>query len=147
MVTVCVAGKFDPIHEGHLDHIMKAATLGDKLIIVTHPDETIQKIKGKVNVPLWARLVLLCGLVQKLNLRATIVTDYFDDDGTITQWLYSNKPDIFAKGGDRTVNNMPPSELQVCREKGIVIIYNVGSLLNSSTHIMGERGKRVHGNK
>jgi cytidyltransferase-like protein len=51
MKTVMVAGKFDPLHEGHIDHIRKAAKLG-KLLVITHTDEVIKKLKGRCNIPL-----------------------------------------------------------------------------------------------
>ena len=39
-MKVMIAGKFDPLHDGHLDHILKAGKLG-MLIIVTHPDSIV----------------------------------------------------------------------------------------------------------
>jgi len=36
------------------------------------------------------------------------------------------KPNIFAKGGDRTPDNMPKSEVELCEKLGIKIVYGVG---------------------
>ena len=56
-----------------------------------------------------------------------------DKDGTITETLRKYKPDILAKGGDRTANNMPQNELDVCKELGIEIKCAIGDLLNASS--------------
>jgi cytidyltransferase-like protein len=40
-MKIAIAGKFDPVHEGHIDHIVKAAKLGDYLYIITHTDHVV----------------------------------------------------------------------------------------------------------
>jgi len=47
-------------------------------------------------------------------------------DLTTLEILQKVKPQIFAKGGDRTPENMPPSEVELCRKLGIKIVYGVG---------------------
>jgi D-beta-D-heptose 7-phosphate kinase/D-beta-D-heptose 1-phosphate adenosyltransferase len=55
------------------------------------------------------------------------VIEITDLDGTCAQTLAKVKPDIFAKGGDRTgPDKMPQAELDVCRELGISVVYGVG---------------------
>ena len=36
------------------------------------------------------------------------------------------KPQTFAKGGDRTSDNMPQEEIKICKELGIEVIFGVG---------------------
>lgn len=131
MKTVMVAGKFDPLHEGHIDHICKAAKLG-KLLVITHTDEVIKKLKGRCNIPLYAREIILHGVLLHFNIRGRVRISV-DKDGTITETLRKYKPDILAKGGDRTANNMPQNELDVCKELGIEIKYGIGDQLNASS--------------
>ncbi len=135
--TVMVAGKFDPVHDGHIDHILKASSLAHKVIIVTHRDETLKKIKGKCNIPLWARLAILKGLVEFYNLNAEVILAD-DDDGKVAETILNLQPDYFAKGGDRTPENMPKEEIDACEEVGCEIIYGVGELLNSSSKMTKE---------
>ena len=59
-----------------------------------------------------------------------------DKDGTQTETLRMIKPNIFAKGGDRTPDNMPIGEVKTCEEIGCVIKYGVGKLLRSSTALV-----------
>jgi D-beta-D-heptose 7-phosphate kinase/D-beta-D-heptose 1-phosphate adenosyltransferase len=47
-------------------------------------------------------------------------------DLTVADVLEELKPDIFAKGGDRTLENLPKSEIEVCRKLGIKIVFEVG---------------------
>lgn len=129
-----VAGKFDPFHNGHDDHLYKAKKLGDILIAVTHRDGIIAKIskKGFCAVPLNER-------INKLYKHgADLVVVSCDEDGTVIKTLQILRPTIFAKGGDRTIDNMPKDELIAAESIGCKIIYGVGDLLNSSTRIMKE---------
>lgn len=131
MIKVAIAGKFDPCHEGHIDHILKAGALG-YLTIITHDDEVIKKIKGCCNIALWAREAVLKGLLCLYNIQGCVVVSV-DTDGTVALTLKLIKPDIFAKGGDRTSDNMPENEIKVCKEIGCEIHYGVGDLLNASS--------------
>jgi len=144
---VFIAGKFDPIHDGHLEHIIKASKLGDTLVIITHSDAIIAKTssKKKCFIPEWARILILKGIMKELKIRGWVKLS-IDEDGTITKTLEETinrlRPDlttdwtfILAKGGDRTPDNMPESEIKVCRDLGIEIKYGIGDLLNSSSKI------------
>jgi cytidyltransferase-like protein len=133
---VMIAGKFDPCHDGHIQHIRKAAKFGDYLLIVTHSDEMIDKIKypKKHNVPLWARRAILKGIMMYYRIEGDVAVS-LDEDGTVTKTLKYWKPAVFVKGGDRIATNMPKSELEMCEKIGCEIVYGVGDLLNSSTRI------------
>jgi len=133
-MRVAIAGKFDTIHEGHIDHIVKASAIGDYLYIITHSDDVLAKIKGKCYVPLWARILLLRGLLKQLSINGEVVISD-DDDGLSVKTLDRLCPDVFCKGGDRTPDNMPKQEVELCKSRGIKIIYNVGKQLNSSSNI------------
>ena len=136
--TVLIAGKFDPVHEGHIEHIIQASQLGERLIIVTHTDEIVAKNskKGKCAVPLWARRAILRGILLFFGIKGEVVVS-LDEDGTVARTLEKYHPDIFAKGGDRKDDScMPVNELEVCHRLNIRIIYGVGRLLNSSSEIM-----------
>jgi len=137
LTVVAIAGKFDFIHDGHIDHITKASKLGDYLLIITHTDEVVARDskKGFCAVPLWARKLLLEGLLMKLSIKGgVVVAEPADTDGMVTNTLKLIKPDIFARGGDRTNDNIPQRELDICWEIGCNVIYGVGDLLNSSSN-------------
>lgn len=52
MIRVLIAGGFDPIHSGHIDHITKARGLGDELIVILQTDENLLKKKGWCLLPI-----------------------------------------------------------------------------------------------
>ncbi len=128
MIRVVIAGGFDPIHRGHLDHIKKAKALGDWLIVLVCPDEVLREKKGYCLVPIDDRVAILEAVV---DVDQVMVPDYIN--GSPLDVLRALKPDIYAKGGDRTSDNMLQVEKDVCAEIGCEIVYGVGDLLNSST--------------
>lgn len=136
-MNVVVAGGFDPIHKGHIDHIRKAAELGD-LTVIVQPDAAMVKKKGYCFMPLEDRIAILESIRWVKDVVVAI-----DDDGTVTRTLRFLQPDFFAKGGDRTPQNMPNDEVGACYHIGCRIVYGVGDTLNSSSEIVAKaRGKK-----
>ena len=142
MKTVMVSGDFGRIHEGHIDHIIKAYALGDWLVIATHTDKSIVARKSYIPMPLWARIVLLRGILAVLGNKGEVVITK-DTDGESTKTLKWIAPNIFAKGGDRVPGNIPQEEVDVCQEIGCEIVYGVGGRLNSSTKLAKELREKV----
>jgi D-beta-D-heptose 7-phosphate kinase/D-beta-D-heptose 1-phosphate adenosyltransferase len=121
MVTVCVAGAFDPVHRGHIRHLQEARGLGDRLVVLLNPDRDLLTKKGFVFMTWQERWEIL------MELRAVdAVIEITDLDGTCAGTLAKVKPDLFAKGGDRGPDNMPQSELDICEKLGIQVVYGVG---------------------
>jgi len=139
-VRVCVAGGYDPFHDGHLEHIKKAMELGDYLIVLVSNDEDMIRKKGKCNIPLASRMEIVALILKGLGLPSEVI-ETIDNDGTQTETLRMVRPDIFAKGGDRTPDNMPQSEIEVCQEIGCEIVYGVGEQLNQSSKMELMRGR------
>jgi cytidyltransferase-like protein len=138
-----VAGKFDILHAGHLDSIIKATKYGDLMIVITHKDEIVAKCssKGVCFNPLKYRCMLLRGVLADNKING-FVTVSVDDNGTVVKTLqdirsiYTDAEITYCKGGDRTISNMLQSEIDICKELNIKIQYGVGDLLNSSSQIM-----------
>ena len=137
MKKVLVSGCFDPIHDGHIDHIEKAARLGDYLYVITHPRDTIRSCKKVAWTNDRTRLLLLNGLLKELHIRGECRLSHRGDwgIGKTLKTLEAIRPDIYAKGGDRTPENMAPEEVELCRKLGIKIVYGIGQRLNSSSQI------------
>ena len=129
MIKVMASGKFDPPHEGHIDHLLKASKLGDFLIVVVQPDEAVLK-ERQLNLPLWARLVLIKGLLMYYHINGDAFMG-IDTDGKSTKSLQHFRPNIYAKGGDRTPDNMPKEEIDVCKSLGIDFRFGIGDQLNA----------------
>ena len=131
ITTVAVAGGFDPILIGHLVHMRLASRLGNRLIVILNPDSDIIAKRGVVFEPMGQRIEHLKDLRYVDEVVVSI-----DGDGTVAKTLLWIKPDIFAKGGDRTADTMPPSEIQACEKIGCRIVYVVGDVLSSSTALL-----------
>lgn len=138
LTRVAVAGGFDPFHEGHLDHIKQASRLGDYLIVMINSDRAMIEKKGRCYEPLWFRTMIIKAVMSYYNIRGK-VTPIIDKDLTCTRTLYMVKPDIFAKGGDRTPDNMPQDEIDACNTIHCRIQYGIGRKLNSSSSVGVEK--------
>ena len=135
MKVVLVLGYFDPIHRGPIYRLKEAKRLGDKLVAVIHRDECCVKKKGYVFIPLEDKLEVL----KAIKYIDEVIICYKECDLTVAQISKELKPAIFAKGGDRTPENMPKEELKVCEELGIEFVYNVGGgKVQSSSRLVDE---------
>jgi len=129
MIKVCISGGFDPFHEGHLDHMVEASKLGDWLIVSVNCDNDMVRKKGKCNLPLWFRMNTVELWMKEYGINGEVIAT-IDTDGTQVKTIKMVKPDIFAKGGDRTLGNEDKSEAEACKEVGCKIVYGVNDPLN-----------------
>ena len=120
-VVVAVCGGFDPIHVGHIKHFRDAKKLGDILVVMLNTDDWLIKKKGYIFMSFEERKEIIESIryVDK-------VTPVIDTNGSVAKTLEQLKPNIFAKGGDRTLDNIPESEINVCERLGIKIVFGVG---------------------
>ena len=63
----------------------------------------------------------------------------WDKDLTVRKTLETLKPDIFAKGGDRTSKEIP--EAKICKKLGISIVDGLGEKIRSSSDYTGLKAK------
>jgi len=119
---VAVSGGFDPLHIGHLRHFKAAKKLGDELVVILNSDDFLMKKKGYVFMPYVQRKEMI------ENYRSIVdrVVRCVDEDNTVADTLEIIKPDIFAKGGDRNIDNIPGIEKVVCKRLGIKVVSLVG---------------------
>jgi D-beta-D-heptose 7-phosphate kinase/D-beta-D-heptose 1-phosphate adenosyltransferase len=139
---VCVSGGFDPLHIGHLRQIEDAKKLGDMLIVILNSDRFLINKKGYYVLPMNQRSAILGSLKWVDCVYEHKASD--PKDMTVCEALLELKPDIFAKGGDRSPLDVPIPEEKVCEELGIEIIYGVGSFdkVASSSSLMEAAFKR-----
>ena len=118
--TVAVSGGFDPIHIGHIRYIKEAARYG-KVIVFLNTDEWLTRKKGRPFMAYDERKEILEAI--KYVHKVVPVIDHGD---TVAETIKYHKPDFFAKGGDRTMNNIPEEEKRACMESNTKIITGVG---------------------
>ena len=133
--TVMVSGGFDPIHAGHVRMIQDAAKYGD-VIVVANSDAWLERKKGYVFMPWEERAEII------LSMRGVLdVLPVNDDDDTVCDALRRYSPGYFANGGDRKEDNTP--EMQVCKELGIEMLWEVGGdkIQSSSDLVSNSKNK------
>jgi cytidyltransferase-like protein len=142
MKRVIVSGFFNPLHGGHLDLIEAAKAMGDYLIVIVNNDIHQMTKKGKIILDEKNRARLMAAL--KPVDEVVIGIDPEDPKWPSTKTLayiadkYPNDELIFCNGGDRTdPNGIPGPEAEMCRERGIKMVFGVGgtSKADSSTRI------------
>lgn len=135
---VVVSGGFDPVHIGHIQYFKVAKRLvGDdgKVICVLNSDDFLKNKKGFVFMPYAERKEIL----QAIKYIDKVVK-CIDKDQTVIKTLASIKPDIFAKGGDRNLGNIP--ERAICEELGIEMKFGVGGGKTQSSSWLIDKVKK-----
>ncbi|MGV8142044.1 MAG: adenylyltransferase/cytidyltransferase family protein [Candidatus Pacearchaeota archaeon] len=136
MVTVAASGYFDPLHKGHIEYLQEAKNLGDRLVVIVNSDLQASLKKGKSFMPQDQRIAIIESL--------SFVDEVFlsiDKDKSVCLSLAKIKPDIFAKGGDRTAGEIPEGD--VCKRLGIKIVDGLGAKVESSSRLISEASNSV----
>ncbi|MFZ1987956.1 MAG: adenylyltransferase/cytidyltransferase family protein [Minisyncoccia bacterium] len=139
-VVVAVSGGFDPVHVGHIRYFKQARELGDKLIVILNDDEWLMRKKGYVFMPQEERIEVL----QSIRYIDEIIVRDPAPDMSIIHMLEKLPIHIFAKGGDRTLANIP--EADICNARGIKMIFGVGGSdkPQSSSWLAENVAKQIH---
>jgi len=130
MRVVATSGYFDPLHVGHLECLEMAAELGDKLVVIVNSDLQAKLKKGESFMKEADRMKIVSALKCVDEVFLSI-----DKDKSQCESLRRINPDIFAKGGDRTSDEIPESK--VCKELNIDIVDGLGEKIRSSSDLTG----------
>ncbi|MFP4662312.1 MAG: D-glycero-beta-D-manno-heptose 1-phosphate adenylyltransferase [Halanaerobiales bacterium] len=111
MKVVFTNGCFDILHVGHARYLAAAREKGDLLVLGINSDSSVRKLKGDKRplVPEYERAELLSYLEM---------VDYIVifEEITAEELITKLKPDVYVKGGDYIVDDLP--EAGVVREYG-----------------------------
>ena len=123
IITVVVSGGFDPVHIGHVRMFQEARALGDRLVVVLNNDNWLMLKKGFVFMPEAERKEV----IEAFRAVDEVVLTKHEagtTDMSICKALEELRPDIFANGGDRKLENIP--EVATCEAIGCEMVFNVG---------------------
>ena len=92
---VMTNGCFDILHAGHINYLIKARALGDRLVVAVNDDESVKRLKGNSRP------------INTINNRMTVLNGLacvdwvvpFSED-TPEQLISLFEPNILVKGGD-----------------------------------------------
>jgi glycerol-3-phosphate cytidylyltransferase/D-beta-D-heptose 7-phosphate kinase/D-beta-D-heptose 1-phosphate adenosyltransferase len=133
-IVVAVSGYFTVLHKGHIVHFEEAKKLGNYLVVILNNERQQIAKKGK----LIHRIEDIKYILERLGMVDEVFIS-IDEDGSVCKSLEAVMPDIYAKGGDRTAENIP--EVEACKRLGIKVIYNVGGgKYDSSSRLIKEEG-------
>lgn len=112
--VVFTNGCFDIIHPGHVSYLRSARSIGDALVVGLNSDASIVRLKGPSRpvVPEGDRMAVLAALEF---VDAVVV---FNED-TPVRLMRELKPDVYVKGGDYRIEDLP--EAKVAAEIGAEI--------------------------
>jgi len=95
--VVFTNGCFDVFHAGHLDSLIRAKNLGDRLIVALNSDDSVRRLKGNSRPINDERA--RARILEALSIVDCVVI--FDEDNP-EKLLSFLTPDVIAKGGDYT---------------------------------------------
>ena len=110
---VVTNGCFDLLHRGHVTYLECARNLGDALLLGLNADASVRELKGAQR-PL-----------NSEDDRATVVASLESVSGvcifperTAEKFLALAQPDIYAKGGDYTIDSLNQDERRMVERFG-----------------------------
>ncbi len=134
--VVATGGCFDLLHAGHVAVLSQARALGDCLVVLLNSDDSVRRLKGDSR-PLQSQADRATVLSALEHVDAVVV---FDED-TPTAAIEQLRPDVWAKGGDYALTDLP--EAPVLAQWGgqaVVLPYLTGK---STTSLIQEAASRA----
>ena len=124
-------GCFDILHVGHVRYLKEAKALGDILILGLNSDCSVKSLKGSNR------------LINNESDRAEVLSalkaiDYvvIFDEKTAENIVGEVKPDIYAKGGDYSIDTLPEAKIVAEHGGKTVLLQLVDG--KSSTNIINK---------
>lgn len=105
-------GCFDILHVGHVRYLNEARARCDKLVIGLNTDQSVRLLKGPsrpVNDET-ARAGVI-GALACVDLVVLFGADKAGEDNTPGALIAALKPDIFFKGGDYMIDQLPEAKI------------------------------------
>lgn len=101
--VVLTNGVFDILHRGHVTYLAQARELGGSLVVAANTDASVKRLgKGddRPHNTLADRMAVLASLES-----VSLVVEF--DEDTALEVVQQGRPDIYAKGGDYVMDQIP----------------------------------------
>jgi rfaE bifunctional protein nucleotidyltransferase chain/domain len=134
---VVTNGCFDILHLGHVTYLDAARQQGDSLLVGLNSDSSVRKLKGEGRPlnPETDRAAVLAAL------EAVTAVCVFPEMRA-TRFLELAQPDIYVKGGDLSVGQLPEEERDTVTRSGGRIV-TIGFVPGRSTTALLEKIARL----
>jgi len=130
---VVTNGCFDILHCGHVSYLEAARNEGDALLVALNGDASVREIKGP-NRPINSELDRAAVLAALASVDAVCV--FHEPDAM--RLLKLVKPEIYAKGGDYTIDTINQQERHLVEQMGGKVVV-VGGVPGKSTTALIEK--------
>ena len=101
--VVLTNGVFDILHRGHVTYLAQARELGGSLVVAVNTDASVKRLGKGDDRPLNTMLDRMAVLAA---LESVSLVVEFDED-TALEVVQEARPDIYAKGGDYVMTEIP----------------------------------------
>ncbi len=129
--VVWTNGCFDILHVGHITYLLSTAKQGDVLVVGLNSDASVRRVKGPERpiVPEHERAMVMSAIE---------CVDYITvfDDASPMAIISELKPDVYAKGGDYTIDTINQEERKIVEAYGGRIAIIPGVEGKSTTNIV-----------
>lgn len=101
--VVLTNGVFDILHRGHVTYLAQARELGGSLVVAANTDASVKRLGKGDDRPhniLADRMAVLAALES-----VSLVVEF--DEDTALEVVQEGRPDIYAKGGDYVMDQIP----------------------------------------
>ena len=106
-------GCFDILHAGHVNSLQAARNEADALIVGLNSDRSTTELKGP-DRPIHTEADRAAVLAALESVNAVFIFD----DLRATNFLQIAQPDVYVKGGDYTVDQLPAEERAIIEAQG-----------------------------
>lgn len=133
---VVTNGCFDLLHRGHVTYLEAARNLGDALLVGLNADASVRAIKGPARPlnPEEDRALVLAAL-------ACVDGVCIFREPTALRFLEQVQPDIYAKGGDYTIETINQDERRLVERLGGRVAVLAGVPGRSTTGLIERMGR------
>jgi len=131
--VVATNGCFDLLHLGHVTYLEAARNLGDALLVAVNSDASVRALKGPgrpIN-PEGDRAAVLAAL-------ESVDAVYVFPEPDALAFLRLTRPDVYAKGGDYTLETINQEERRFVESYGGRVAV-VGGVPGRSTTLLAQR--------
>jgi rfaE bifunctional protein nucleotidyltransferase chain/domain len=131
--VVATNGCFDLLHLGHVTYLEAARNLGDVLLVAVNSDASVRALKGPGRPlnPEGDRAAVLAAL-------ESVDAVYVFPEPDALAFLRQARPDVYAKGGDYTLDTINQEERRFVESYGGRVAV-VGGVPGHSTTLLAQR--------
>ncbi len=131
LAVVFTNGCFDILHAGHVRYLAAARQLGDRLIVGLNSDKSVKSFKG-ADRPINSQ----DDRAEVLAALAAVDHVVVFDDRTAEGLVAEIKPDVYVKGGDYRLEDLPEAKIVASYGGRTVLVPEVPG--RSSSNIIGK---------